>query len=69
MSPTVRIIADPEVCVGAGQCVRTAPDLFAQSEEGLVRLLDAEPSPEQVAQADDAVQACPSGALRIEAGQ
>lgn len=54
-----------DVCVGAGQCVLSAPGLFDQGEDdGLVILL------EQPAGADaDAVREvailCPSGAVRL----
>ncbi|GAA3800954.1 ferredoxin [Sphaerisporangium flaviroseum] len=58
--------ADREICIGAGMCVLTAPDVFDQSEEdGLVLLLDPEPSAAAEAAVRRAVQVCPSGALSI----
>ncbi len=56
--------ADREVCIGAGMCVLTAPELFDQDDEGLVVLHRRHPGPEQDELADRAVQLCPSGALR-----
>jgi ferredoxin len=62
----VRIEADTGVCIGAGMCVLTAPDLFDQSEEdGTVIVRRAEPTEDEVAAAREAVQLCPSGALKL----
>jgi ferredoxin len=64
----VRIAVDRERCVGAGQCVLSAPELFDQSEvDGRVLLrasrqvVDA--SPDALVAAD----LCPSGALSLAA--
>ena len=48
----MRIEADTEVCIGAGQCVMTAPELFDQSDDdGVVIVLEPEPGPQFAAQA------------------
>jgi ferredoxin len=39
----MRVIVDEDACIGAGNCVRTAPDVFDQGEEGFVELLDDNP--------------------------
>ncbi|HEY9524536.1 MAG TPA: (4Fe-4S)-binding protein [Thermopolyspora sp.] len=63
----MKIKADTDVCIGAGMCVLTAPEMFDQSEEdGTVILLTAEPRSDQEDLARRAVQLCPSGALTIE---
>ncbi|MGW5358779.1 ferredoxin [Actinopolymorpha pittospori] len=59
------IRADRDVCIGAGQCVLTAPDLFDSDDEGLVTLLDAHPDPSRLGDLREAVELCPSGALRL----
>ena len=60
----MRIVADTDVCVGAGQCVLTDPETFDQSEEdGTVIVLAEHPADEQKAR--DAVHICPSQALSI----
>jgi len=42
----VRILVDVERCRGAGQCTRSAPEVFDQDEEdGTVIVLDDEPPP------------------------
>lgn len=64
MSLTVR--ADRELCVGAGMCVRTAPDLFDQDDQlGYVVLLNARPTGAALEAARRAVDLCPSGALSV----
>ena len=58
--------ADRDRCIGAGQCVLAAPDLFDQDEDdGLVVLLDPSPGPEQETAASAAVAACPATVLRV----
>ncbi|SFQ16553.1 ferredoxin [Amycolatopsis arida] len=62
----MRIEADTEVCVAAGMCALTAPEVFDQSEdEGTVVVLAARPPAEHEKAAREAVELCPSGALRI----
>lgn len=59
----LRLTTDREVCAGAGQCVRAAPDLFDQDDEGLVVLLRADVPPEARERTLTAVDWCPSGAV------
>ncbi|MEU6262631.1 ferredoxin [Saccharopolyspora sp. NPDC003752] len=65
----MRIEADLDRCVGAGQCVLTEPALFDQNDEdGRVVLLAAEVDDGDaglVAAAREAVHVCPSGALSL----
>ncbi|MCW2534944.1 MAG: ferredoxin [Modestobacter sp.] len=62
----MRVAADREVCIGSGNCVFTANDVFDQDDdEGLVVLLTAEVGPRDADAVRDAVAHCPSGALRI----
>jgi ferredoxin len=63
----MRVRADGDKCVGAGLCVATINEVFAQSEDsGLVVALRDELTPGQYERVCVAVQACPSGALSIE---
>ncbi len=63
----MRVTADRNVCVGAGMCALTAPDLFDQDDDGLVVVLVAEPDDEDgKAAAREAVHLCPSGALQLK---
>ncbi|MCU7727463.1 (4Fe-4S)-binding protein [Actinoplanes sp. KI2] len=62
----MRIKADRDVCIGAGQCVLTEPAVFEQDDDGIVVLLTDQPD-DQVAEAvRDAVDLCPSHALSID---
>ncbi|MEU0744476.1 ferredoxin [Streptomyces sp. NPDC006134] len=62
----MKIAADTDRCVGAGQCVRTAPELFDQGEDdGLVVVLDAEPGEALLPAAGEAVDLCPARALSL----
>ncbi|OLF06426.1 ferredoxin [Actinophytocola xanthii] len=61
------IKADTGRCVGAGQCVLSAPDIFDQDDQAVVTLLEREPgeSLDLVLQAADR---CPAGAISLEDG-
>lgn len=69
----MRIVADRSRCIGAGQCVMVASDLFAQDEDdGLVVIKMTNVTQERVAEAELAVVSCPTRALaldRVDAGQ
>ncbi|MEV5555852.1 ferredoxin [Nonomuraea wenchangensis] len=60
----MEIKADTTVCIGAGMCALTAPELFDQSEdEGTVLVLRREVPAEQEDAVRRAVNLCPSGAI------
>ena len=61
----MKVVADRDVCIGAGMCVMAA-GIFDQDEDGVVVIADAEELPAQEQQrARNAVSLCPSGALRL----
>jgi ferredoxin len=60
----VKVEANRDICIGAGMCLMTAPEVFDQDDDGIVVLLTAEVPDAHVAQARRAVANCPSGALR-----
>ncbi|MER6100690.1 ferredoxin [Streptomyces sp. NPDC001728] len=65
----MRIVADSGRCIGAGQCVLTAPELFDQDEDGLVVLLAGSVATEADAKlARSAEHLCPAAALRVTSG-
>jgi ferredoxin len=61
-----RIHVDTNKCVGAGQCVLTAPDLFDQDEDGIVVLVDAAPGDDRHSAALKAARLCPAQAIRVD---
>ncbi|GAB7045065.1 ferredoxin [Catenuloplanes indicus] len=63
----MRVTANTDVCVGAGQCVHAAPAVFDQSDDGLVVLRIREITDEHADAVRDAVEWCPSGAIALPA--
>ncbi|MGW1071173.1 ferredoxin [Streptomyces sp. NPDC002537] len=61
----MRFTADNGRCVGAGQCVLTAPEVFDQDEDGLVTVLAA-PGTGQEAKVRLAAGLCPSQAITVQ---
>ena len=59
----LRVIVDREVCLGAQTCVQVAPGMFEIDDEGLSRVVNADPR--RLAAALDAARQCPSGAISV----
>ena len=63
----MKVIVDQNKCVASGQCVLSAPEVFDQrDEDGVVVLLNENPSDEQTEGARQAAAACPAQAIYIE---
>ncbi|CAH1653339.1 MAG: ferredoxin [Chelatococcus sp.] len=63
----MRVIIEQAKCCGAGQCVLAAPDIFDQREDdGIVILLQENPSEESRADVLQAIKVCPALAIRLE---
>jgi ferredoxin len=61
------ITVDREVCMGSGMCVMYAPATFANDDQTKAIVLDPQGDP--LDQILIAVEACPTGALRIQTDQ
>jgi len=61
----VKVEADRDVCIQAGNCVMTADSLFDQDDDGIVVVLVDELPEDELDHAREAVKLCPSQALRI----
>lgn len=61
----MRVTADRNVCVGAGLCALTAPEIFDQDGDGLVTVLKSDPDGDSRPAAREAGVLCPSGAIQI----
>ncbi|MCX4816297.1 ferredoxin [Streptomyces sp. NBC_01239] len=63
----MRIVADTQRCVGAGQCVLADPEAFDQHDsDGTVSILRPVPTnADELAKAKEAVAICPGRALSL----
>jgi ferredoxin len=56
-----RVVVDREVCMSAGVCEVTAPEVFELDDDGVLVVRE----PTDLAAVEAAVRACPTGALSI----
>ena len=69
MADRLKVIVDREKCVGSGDCVFTAPEIFDQDEaDGIVLLLTDAPEEALWEAARRAARQCPANAIRVEEG-
>jgi ferredoxin len=61
----LKISADRDVCISAGNCVMAASAIFDQDDDGIVVVLVDEVPSNEEDHAREAVKLCPSSALRI----
>ena len=63
----MKVRVEPDKCIGAGHCVRSAAEVFDQREEdGIVVLLMEEVPAQLAAKVRKAETLCPAQAIRIE---
>ncbi|WP_409182958.1 ferredoxin [Amycolatopsis sp. VS8301801F10] len=63
----MKVAIDQSRCVGAGQCVLVAPEVFDQrDDDGIVLLLQENPPAELHAKAKEAAQLCPALAIEVD---
>lgn len=61
----VKVRADRDVCIQAGNCVMVADAVFDQDDDGIVVVLVDEVPDDEVEHAREAVKLCPSQALKL----
>ena len=66
MVKTMKVEADREVCIQAGNCVMVADSLFDQDDDGIVMVLVDDVPGDEEDRAREAVKMCPSQALKIK---
>jgi len=60
------LTVDLSMCQGYASCVMAAPELFdIDDASGKAVLLQASPSAEQLADAEESVRVCPAGAISL----
>lgn len=64
----MRIEIDKDICIGAAQCALTAPDVFAQDEDGISELLPGREDGGGDPLLREAARACPVRAITISEG-
>ncbi|MFI5827960.1 ferredoxin [Streptomyces sp. NPDC051578] len=62
----MRISIDRGVCIGAGQCALTAPDVFTQDDDGFSELLPGREDGNGSPLVREAARACPVAAISVE---
>ena len=62
----MRIVLEADRCIGSGNCEVLAPDVFEVGDDMVCHILVDEPGPDLQTDAEMAVEACPTRALRIE---
>lgn len=62
----MKVEVDAANCIGSGQCVLAAPEVFDQNEDdGVVVLLNDAPPAEQSGPVREAATVCPASVIRI----
>jgi ferredoxin len=61
----VKVHADRDVCIQAGNCVMVADSVFDQDDDGIVVVLVDDIPDDEQDKAREAVKLCPSQALTI----
>lgn len=60
-----KLVIDQEKCLNSGQCAYLHPELFELDDECAPQVLNPTPSGELIAKASDAIEMCPSQAIRL----
>ncbi|GAA0473628.1 ferredoxin [Streptomyces stramineus] len=63
---TIRISLDSDLCIGAGQCALTAPNVFTQDDDGFGALLPGREDGAGDPLAREAARSCPVQAITVE---
>jgi len=62
----LRVSADRELCIQAGNCVMVAGEVFDQDDDGIVEILREDVTGDEAEHAREAVRLCPASALSLE---
>jgi ferredoxin len=59
----MNVFVDTDRCIGTGVCVAACPEVFDQSDDGTVIVLNASPGPELESKVDNAIAVCPAACI------
>lgn len=62
----MKICVDNDKCTAHGVCEEIAPEIFEVQDDGSLLILEENPSEEFRGRLQEAVNACPADAIRIE---
>ncbi len=62
----MKVKVDTAKCSGIGLCEVTAPEVFEVGDDGQAQAINPEPTEDERAAVEQAVNDCPTGALSIE---
>jgi len=62
----MKAFVDKDTCIGCGLCPSISPDIFRMDDDGLAIAEDVEISDDMLAEANEAVEACPTAAITID---
>ncbi len=62
-----KLVIDQQKCLNSGQCAYLQPELFELDDDGAPHLLNAHPTGDLIAKANDAIEMCPAQAITLEA--
>ena len=62
----MKVSVDFDVCASTGACMQTCPEVFEVREDNFLYILDENPPESLRPQMEQAVAACPRGAISLE---
>jgi ferredoxin len=61
----MQVSVDTDKCIASGGCVFACPEVFDQDDEGIVVLLQTNPSEELRDKVNEAIDACPAAVISV----
>jgi ferredoxin len=61
----MKVIVDPDLCIGCGVCEEACPEVFEMREDGLAYVIEADPGHELYGPIRDSEDMCPVDAISI----